>query len=121
MIRKIVTSLKQFRRTYEDQKLGRQLVGTDPHGNLYYQYYDQNGKPTRRMSERTDKMAPFVDPLWEEWIRHIRDKPYTEEERMELEKQQRAYKTKVNEYEQKDAEMMQQFKKSNKTWNANKK
>ena len=32
------------------------------------------------MSERIDKMSPFVDPLWEEWIRHQRDKPYTEEE-----------------------------------------
>lgn len=38
------------------------------------------------MSERVDKLAPFVDPFWEEWIRHQRDKPYTLEEILEIEK-----------------------------------
>lgn len=32
------------------------------------------------MIEREDKMVPIVDPFWEEWVRHLRDKPYTDEE-----------------------------------------
>lgn len=37
------------------------------------------------MSEGVDKYS-FVDPYWEEWIRYQRDKPYSLEEILEIEK-----------------------------------
>lgn len=85
----------------------RRLVGTDLHGNQYYETLRDGKKPRREMitklkpSEYTPDLIPIE---WEAWIRGKRDNPPTHEEMLAEQNRIKTLKERVKQVEEKDRE-----------------
>lgn len=85
----------------------RRLVGTDLHGNQYYETIRNGAKPRREMitklkpSEYTPDLIPIE---WEAWIRGKRDNPPTHEELLAEQNRIKTLKERAKQVEEKDRE-----------------
>ena len=85
----------------------RRLVGTDLHGNKYYETIREGKKPRREMISNVKHMqyTPGMMPIeWESWIRGKRDGPPTHEESIAQQKRIAIIKEKAKQLEDKDRE-----------------
>ena len=111
MLKKIIGKFKLLRENHLNAKMGRKLIGSDKFGNNFYQYYDKNGKETKRLYESNNAIEDNLDLYWHNWLRNKNTIIYSKEEEEksyadELIRSKSAYN-----YEKKDSEMMEKFKK----------
>lgn len=85
----------------------RRLVGTDLHGNKYYETIREGKKPKREMITNLKPMqyTPDMMPMeWEAWIRRKRDDPPTHEELLAQQRRIHTIKERARQVEEKDKE-----------------
>ena len=83
----------------------RRLVGTDLHGNEYYETIRQGKKPKREMITKIEHMeyTPGLIPIeWEAWIRGKRELPPTHEELIAEQRRVKTLKERARQVEEKD-------------------
>lgn len=83
----------------------RRLVGTDLHGNEYYETIREGRKPKREMITKVKHMqyTPGMMPIeWESWIRGKRADPPTHEELLAQQKKIETIKERARQVEEKD-------------------
>lgn len=77
--------VKHIREELENQKLNRELVGTDRDGNKYYQYYSFYGLPTRREVRFKDPdNFELGDLVYYRWLYKFDLDPLTTEQKEQL-------------------------------------
>ncbi|KAM3146127.1 hypothetical protein pb186bvf_001784 [Paramecium bursaria] len=70
---------------------------------------------TRRQMERLNiNSTQIVDPLWEDWIRGVQKKPYSEEELNEIYQTEIQQQKIIHDYEKRDSEMMKKYREEQK-------
>ena len=85
----------------------RRLVGTDLHGNQYYETIREGKKPRREMITKIKHMEYTADLIpieWEAWIRGKRDDPPTHAELLSEQKRIKTLKERVRQVEERDRE-----------------
>jgi len=85
----------------------RRLVGTDLHGNYYYETIREGKKPKREMISNVKHMqyTPDMMPIeWEAWIRGKRDDPPTHDELLAQQRRVETIKERARQVEEKDQE-----------------
>lgn len=95
------TILNAFGRTRQ------RLVGTDLHGNQYYETIREGRKPKREMITKIKHVeyTPDLIPIeWEAWIRGKREDPPTHEELLSEQKRVKTLKERARQVEEKDRE-----------------
>ena len=83
----------------------RRLVGTDLHGNTYFETIREGKKPRRELVTKTKHMeyTPGLIPIeWEAWIRGKRDDPPTHEELLAEQSRIKTLKERARQVEEKD-------------------
>ena len=86
----------------------RRLVGTDLHGNEYYETIRQGKKPKREMITKMNPMeyTPGLIPIeWEAWIRGKRERPPTHEELIAEQRRVKTLQERAKQVEEKDKEL----------------
>lgn len=115
MLKKIWGFISDYREMKENVKFGRELVGKDRNGNKYFQHYNTNQQPTKRTVEmKFQRPDAEIDPIWDDWLRHRQKDPFTPEQLRNMYEQRENNKSAAFEYERKDAELMQNFRKEHK-------
>ena len=82
---KLVHWFRHVREELNNQKLGREVVGSDRDGNKYYQYYSYYGLPTRREVRFIDpRIITLNDLVYYRWLYKLDFDPPSEREKDEL-------------------------------------
>jgi hypothetical protein len=114
-MRKFFQGLIKVRNNLLDSSYNRTLVGYDRQGNSYYQYFNEEGKESKREVESSSMHNAIdieFDPHWDEWLRGKKKEPWNKSELEHLWGQEdHRVETGLN-YEKKDADMMSQFRNS---------
>ena len=116
MLKKIWGFISDYREMKENLKFGRELVGKDRNGNKYFQHFNSKQQPTKRTVEmKFQRPDAEIDPIWDDWLRHRQKDPFTPEQLKNIYEERENNKTVAFEYEKKDAEVMQNFRKEYKS------
>mmetsp|Transcript_55410 Transcript_55410/g.63316 ORF Transcript_55410/g.63316 Transcript_55410/m.63316 type:complete len:142 (-) Transcript_55410:107-532(-) len=104
---------KKMVQDHKDFQMGRELVGVDRLGNKFYQFYSQQGLPTRRRVDYSPNCSDpsKVDPLWDPWLRGLTELPPTAEELQDMYADMDDLKLKGMEYDLKEEAKMKEFRK----------
>ena len=84
-------------------------MGYDRQGNSYYQYFDEDGKESKREVESSSTHNAIdiqFDPYWDEWLRGKKKQAWTKEELQNLWAEEDKRVEVGFDYEKKDADMM---------------
>ena len=114
-MRKFFQNIIRARNSLLDSSYNRKLVGYDRQGNSYYQYYNEEGKESKREVESStmhNVLDVEFDPHWDEWLRGKKKEAWT---KSELENLWNSEDSRVEvglNYEKKDADMMRDFRNS---------
>lgn len=112
MFKKLVSAARNIRDAHFDARMNRKLVGTDKFNNKYYQYYDNEGRETKRICEYKNKISEQdIDLNWDAWLRYHQKDPFTPEELNKLYENQLKWQENAHAYEKEDSDMMAQHRK----------
>ncbi|CAG9318854.1 unnamed protein product [Blepharisma stoltei] len=111
MIKGVKRIFKRCKAFIQDSRLKRIEIGTDMHGNIYYQHYDDLDFPTKREVEyKGDWRDAIMDPVWSRWLNGYDIQPPSKDE---IENSYQSYlnRKKIGEeWDKKDELLMQNYR-----------
>jgi len=116
--KKIVTypldeKFKRIKEKYQDIKENRELIVVDKFGNRYYQYYSNQGLPTRRVVINNQKGFNKWDddPFMLSWLQMRRMVPPTQEELEKMYIENEEFQRRGLEWDKKEKALIDEWKK----------
>jgi hypothetical protein len=111
----VESKIKSIRDKYKDQEENRELLVVDKHGNRYYQYYSNQGLPTKRIVHlnQTSFNKWQDDPFMSSWLQKRRVNPPTQEELEKSYIELEDFQRRCLEWDKKENKMLEDYRKLN--------
>ena len=111
----VESKIKSIRDKYKDQEENRELLVVDKYGNRYYQYYSNQGLPTKRIVHlnQTSFNKWNDDPFMTSWLQKRKVNPPTQEELEQSYIEQEEFQRKCLEWDKRENKMLEDYRKLN--------